>query len=267
MNSLMAEPMIKLAGIGKTYRTRDGGAYHAIGAIDLSIARGEFVSMVGPSGCGKSTLLNMMAGFLPPSRGRITVDGAEVTDKPSPAIGYMFQKDTVLPWYSVRRNIGLGPRFHGVGAAEVRRRTDALLAIGRLEAFADAYPHQLSGGMRRRLALLMSLATEPRILLLDEPFGALDMHTRTSLQAELVRICNQFGQTVVLVTHDLEEAVTLSDRIIVLSGPPSTILLQERIDLPHPRDVYSVRDSDAFGRHHRAVWHVLGEQFRLVPGT
>ena len=263
----MTEPMIALTGIGKSYQTRDGGSYQAIRHVDLAIAAGEFVSLVGPSGCGKSTLLNMMAGFLSPSHGSITVDGAPVQGGPPESIGYMFQKDTVLPWYSVRRNIGLGPGYRGVDRAEIGRRTERLLALGRLEKFADAYPHQLSGGMRRRLALMMSLATEPTILLLDEPFGALDTHTRTSLHAELVRIRGELGQTVVLVTHDLEEAVSLSDRVVVLSGPPSTVLLDERIDIPHPRDVYSVRENEAFGRHHRAIWHVLGEQFRLVESA
>ncbi len=267
MTLTMAQTVIELAGVGKSYATRDGGAHHAIASIDLAIAEGEFVSLVGPSGCGKSTLLNMIAGFLPPTAGRILVDGVQVAGAPPAAIGYMFQKDTVLPWYSVRRNVGLGPRFRGLQPAETARRVTALLALGRLEKFADAYPHQLSGGMRRRLALLMSLATQPRILLLDEPFAALDTHTRTSLHAELVRIRAELGQTVVLVTHDLEEAVMLSDRVIVLSGPPSTILLEEKIDLPHPRDVYALRDSDAFTSHHRAIWHVLGEQFRLVASA
>ncbi len=253
-------PAVELRGIGKTY-----GGYRAVSPIDLSVATGEFVSLVGPSGCGKSTLLNMIAGFLPPSTGSVQIEG-QVFRGPAPFVGYMFQKDTVLPWFTVRRNIGLGPRYRGLDRAEIKRRTERLLALGRLERFADHYPHQLSGGMRRRLALLMSLACEPRILLLDEPFGALDTHTRTSLHAELVRIRAELGQTVILVTHDLEEAVTLSDRVVVLSGPPSRILLDEHIALPHPRDVYSVREDEAFGVHHRAIWQVLGRQFRMAEG-
>jgi NitT/TauT family transport system ATP-binding protein len=253
-----APPAIALTGVSKSY-----GAYRAVGPLDLTIAKGEFVSLVGPSGCGKSTLLNMIAGFLPTTTGTLQIEGRRY-DGPAPFVGYMFQKDTVLPWYTVRRNIGLGPRFRGENRAEITRRVDQLLTLGRLEKFANSYPHQLSGGMRRRLALLMSLACNPRILLLDEPFGALDTHTRTSLHAELVRIRAELGQTVVLVTHDLEEAVTLSDRVVVLAAAPSHILLDERIGLPHPRDVYSVREDEAFGVHHRAIWQVLGRQFRMA---
>jgi NitT/TauT family transport system ATP-binding protein len=256
----VSPPAVTLAGVSKSY-----GFYRAVSPLDLAVAKGEFVALVGPSGCGKSTLLNMIAGFLPPSSGDLRIEG-HVVAGPAPSVGYMFQKDTVLPWYSVRRNIGLGPRFRKQSRAEVERRTDRLLALGRLEKFADAYPHQLSGGMRRRLALLMSLACDPRILLLDEPFGALDTHTRTSLHAELVRIRAELGQTVILVTHDLEEAVTLSDRVIVLSAAPSRILLDEHIDLPHPRDVYSVREHEQFAAHHRAIWQVLGRQFRMTEG-
>ena len=239
------------------------GAYQAVSPIDLVVSKGEFVSLVGPSGCGKSTLLNMIAGFLPPSSGALRIEGRSYNG-PAPFVGYMFQKDTVLPWYSVRRNIEVGPRFGKLPRAEINRRTERLLSLGRLERFANAYPHQLSGGMRRRLALMMSLACEPRILLLDEPFGALDTHTRTSLHAELVRIRAELGQTVILVTHDLEEAVTLSDRVIVLAAAPSRILLDEHIALSHPRDVYAVREDEQFGVHHRAIWQVLGRQFKLT---
>ncbi len=180
-------PAVTLAGVSKSY-----GSYRAVAALELSIAKGEFVGLVGPSGCGKSTLLNMIAGFMPPCSGDLRVEG-QVFGGPAPFVGYMFQKDTVLPWYSVRRNIGLGPRYRKQKRAEVERRTDRLLALGRLEKFADAYPHQLSGGMRRRVALLMSLARDPRILMLDEPFGAPDAHTRTSLHAELVRKPHSFN--------------------------------------------------------------------------
>jgi NitT/TauT family transport system ATP-binding protein len=255
--------MIELNEIGKTYQTR-AGSVAAIGSVSLSIAAGEFVSIVGPSGCGKSTLLNMIAGFLPPTSGSIEVNGQPVVGKVPPALGYIFQKDTLLPWYTVRKNIALGLRFQAWPEDRIRQRIDDLLELGHLRDFGDAYPHQLSGGMRRRVALLMSLAVEPRILLLDEPFGALDTHTKTHLHRELMEIWRKLGQTVVMVTHDLDEAITLSDRVVVLSSPPSRVLLDERITIPHPRDVFTLRESEQFLAHFQRVWGVLGEQFRAA---
>ncbi|WP_459616400.1 ABC transporter ATP-binding protein [Bordetella sp. 2513F-2] len=255
--------MIELDGVGKAYRGRNG-ITHAVGRIDLRVAEGEFVSIVGPSGCGKSTLLNMVAGFLPPTSGAVRVAGQPVDGRVPPALGYIFQKDTLLPWFTVRKNVALGLQFQGVPAARIAARVAQLLEMGHLEGFADAYPHQLSGGMRRRVALLMSLAVEPRILLLDEPFGALDTHTKTHLHRELLEIWRKLGQTVLMVTHDLDEAITLSDRVVVLSGSPSRVLHDERIAIPQPRDVFTLRETPQFETHARRLWAVLGEQFRVV---
>ncbi|HVR51120.1 MAG TPA: ABC transporter ATP-binding protein [Pseudorhodoferax sp.] len=255
--------MISLQHIGKAYQS-DTATTWAIGDVSLDIAAGEFVSIVGPSGCGKSTLLNMVAGFLTPTSGQIAVDGQPVNGQLHPALGYIFQKDTLLPWYTVHKNVALGLRFHGVAEDRIQQRVAELLELGHLSGFANAYPHQLSGGMRRRVALLMSLAVEPRILLLDEPFGALDTHTKTHLHRELMEIWRKLGQTVVMVTHDLDEAITLSNRVVVLSSPPSQVLLDERIDIPHPRDVFSLRESPAFLRHFQSIWSVLGQQFRAA---
>lgn len=255
--------MITLDRVGKAYQTRQGTT-HAVGEVSLEIAAGEFVSIVGPSGCGKSTLLNMIAGFLPPTTGSIVVDGRGVDGQVPPALGYIFQKDTLLPWFSVKKNVALGLKFQGVPAARIASRVAELLELGHLTAFADAFPHQLSGGMRRRVALLMSLAVEPRILLLDEPFGALDTHTKTHLHRELMEIWRKLGQTVVLVTHDLDEAILLSDRVVVLSGPPSRVLLDERIAIPHPRDVFTLRETPQFVTHVQSLWSVLGQQFRAA---
>ena len=255
--------MISLAGVGRDYIGRNG-LVHAVGDVSFDVAPGEFVALVGPSGCGKSTLLNMIAGFLTPSRGVISVDGKVVNGSLPASLGYIFQKDTLLPWYTVRKNIALGLTFRGVARDQAKARVDDLLKMGNLTDFGEAYPHQLSGGMRRRVALLMSLAVEPRILLLDEPFGALDMHTRAHLHRELSVLWRALGQTILMVTHDLDEAVLLSDRVIVLSGPPSRVLLEESIDIAHPRDVFSVRETPAFAEHSRRIWHVLGEQFRAV---
>lgn len=253
--------MIVLQGVGKDYAGRTD-TRTAVGHIDLTVPDGQFVSIVGPSGCGKSTLLNMIAGFLAPTRGTVSVNGLPVSGRLPKALGYIFQKDTLLPWYTVRKNIGLGLGFHGIESAQAAARVRDLLEMGGLTEAADAYPHQLSGGMRRRVALLMSLAVEPRVLLLDEPFGALDMHTRAHLHGELAGLWRRLGQTVIMVTHDLDEAVLLSDRVIVLSGSPSRVLAEEVIDLPHPRDVFSVRETAAFAAHTQRIWSVLGEQFK-----
>lgn len=255
--------MITLDKVGKAYQSRQGTT-HAVGEVSLTINEGEFVSIVGPSGCGKSTLLNMIAGFLQPTTGTILVDGRVVDGQVPPALGYIFQKDTLLPWFSVKKNVALGLKFQGVPADRIAKRVAELLELGHLSAFADAFPHQLSGGMRRRVALLMSLAVEPRILLLDEPFGALDTHTKTHLHRELMEIWRKLGQTIVMVTHDLDEAILLSDRVVVLSGPPSRVLLDERIQIPHPRDVFTLRETPQFVSHVQSLWSVLGQQFRAA---
>ena len=256
--SAEAAPILEARGIGKVYHTRDAETW-AIGDITASFAKGEFVSIVGPSGCGKSTFLHMIAGFTKATRGQIVLGGGILGRG---KLGYIFQKDTVLPWYTVRQNVSLGPSFIGKPAKEISARVDELLEMAHLRAFAGSYPHQLSGGMRRRVALLMGLANDPELLLLDEPFSALDTHTKTHLHRELLEIWRKLGQTVIMVTHDLDEAVTLSDRVIVLSSRPSCILLDERIDIPHPRDVFTVRQTEMFTRHFARIWSVLGQQFR-----
>lgn len=255
--------MIQLDHITKVYQTDQADTW-AIGDVSLTIEQGQFVSIVGPSGCGKSTLLNMMAGFLAPTSGVIRIDGQPINGQLHPSLGYIFQKDTLLPWLTVYNNIALGLRFKKVPESQIRERVHELLEMGHLQGFGKAYPHQLSGGMRRRVALLMSLAVQPRILLLDEPFGALDTHTKTHLHRELMEIWRSLRQTVVMVTHDLDEAITLSDRVVVLSSPPSTVLLDETINIPHPRDVFTVRERPDFVDHFQRIWGVLGEQFRAA---
>ena len=257
--------MIALDAIRKTYRS--GATSHtAIGNVSLTILDGEFVSIVGPSGCGKSTLLNMIAGFIAPSAGEIRVNEQPVEQGRVPAkLGYLFQKDAVLPWLTVEQNVGLGLRFAHMPASQIREKVAGLLKLANLGGYENYFPYQLSGGMRQRTALLMTLACDPRVLLLDEPFGALDSHTKINLHRELHEIWRQLRQTIVMVTHDLDEAVALSDRVIVLSGPPSRILLDRRIDIPHPRDPYTVRESEQFGTHLRALWSVLGKEYQRTP--
>lgn len=254
--------MLELRGVGKSYGT-GRERVTAIGSVDLSIAPGEFVSIVGPSGCGKSTILNMIAGFLSPTTGHILVGGRPVVEGRVPdGLGYIFQKDTVLPWLDVARNIGLGLRYRGRPKREIDAKVAELLSMAGLSGYGNLFPHQLSGGMRQRVSLLMTLACDPGLLLLDEPFGALDTHTKIVLHKELLEIWRRLGQTIVLVTHDLDEAITLSNRVIVLSSPPSRVALDHQVTIPHPRDVFSVRESDEFSNNFQAVWHVLGEEFR-----
>jgi NitT/TauT family transport system ATP-binding protein len=255
--------MITVEAAGKVYVTAAREIW-AVRDISLAVGEGEFVSVVGPSGCGKSTLLHMIAGFETPTAGEIRVAGARVAGTIPKGLGYIFQKDTVLPWYTVRHNIALGLRYRGRPAEEIAQKVTALAGLAGLSGFEDVYPHELSGGMRRRLALVMTLACDPTILLLDEPFGALDTHTKTLLHMELLEIRRRTRQTIVLVTHDLGEAVTLSDRVIVLSRSPSRVLMEQRIELPEPRDVFSIRETEAYSLYYQAIWKVLGQEFRAA---
>lgn len=256
--------MIEVRDIAKVYHSATRKT-HAIGSAGFGVERGEFVSIVGPSGCGKSTLLNMVASFMAPTSGQILVNGKPVTPGHiPPKLGYIFQKDTVLPWFTVARNIGLGLRFRGMPESQVAAKVDRLLGMAGLSGCGDMFPHHLSGGMRQRVALLMTLACDPEILLLDEPFGALDSNTKMVLHNELLDIWQQLGQTILMVTHDLDEAVTLSDRVIVLSAPPSRVVLDHRVKLPRPRDVFSLRQSPEFGENVREIWRVLGREFKQV---
>ena len=254
-------PAIEISGLTKSFSSA-AGTVRAVENLSLTVEEGEFVSIVGPSGCGKSTILNIVASFIDATSGVVKVGGKSHDDKVPDGLGYIFQKDTLLPWYTVRKNVGLGLAFKSMPKEQIDKEVDALLELGHLSGFADHYPHQLSGGMRRRVALLMSLAVKPKILLLDEPFSALDTHTRTHMHTELLEIWRKLRQTVVLVTHDLDEAITLSTRVIVLSRPPSQILMDKKIDIPHPRDVYNLREQDIFSEYYKEIWGVLSAQFR-----
>ena len=223
------------------------------------------MAIVGPSGCGKSTILNMIGGLLAPTAGTVEVDGRPVTGVP-PGVGYVFQKDTVFPWRTVRRNIALGLEYRGVPPAEQDRRVAAAIRLAGLEGFEDAFPATLSGGMRQRVALMRTLVVEPEIVLMDEPFGALDTHTKLELQAELQRLWVAGRQTVVFITHDLSEAITLADRIIVMTRRPGRVKLIYEVKLPRPRDVIAVREADEYLREYAEIWHALGEEFRPGEG-
>lgn len=240
---------------------RRGREVTALDAFSLSIASGEFVAFVGPSGCGKSTLLNMVAGILEPSSGRIVHDGREVLGA-NRAVGYLTQVDSLLPWRTAEDNVMLPLRLRGRGQAESRARCAALLEMVNLRGFGKHFPNELSGGMRKRVALAQVLAYDPGTLLMDEPFGALDAQLKLVLQNELLQIWDRSRKTVVFVTHDLAEAIALADRVIVFTGRPGRIKLEERIDLPRPRDVFRDRFTPQFQSIYERIWHALEPEIR-----
>ncbi|HEV2089154.1 MAG TPA: ABC transporter ATP-binding protein [Cryptosporangiaceae bacterium] len=234
---------VSLADVGKTFRSAKGSLVEALRGVSLDIAEGEFVCLVGASGCGKSTLLRLVAGFETATTGSVTVRGKQVR-APGPDRGVVFQDYGLFPWLSVENNIAYGPRQRGVPRSQIAEITARYLELVQLERFADRYPHQLSGGMQQRVALARVLANDPAVLLMDEPFGALDSLTREKLQYRLLEIWQQVRSTVVFITHNVEEAVFLADRVVVMSGGPNHgipghIAEVTRVDLPHPRDVTS----------------------------
>ena len=253
-------PILQAREITKRFTHRDG-EFTALDRLSLEVYQGEFLAIVGPSGCGKSTLLHILAGLKRPDGGSVAINGAETTGTTPVQLGYLFQEDTVLPWFSVERNIALGLGYRGVPAAEARRRTEWALEAAGLTEFRRSYPHQLSGGMRRRVALMMTLVVDPKILLMDEPFGALDTHTKTRLHASLLEIWEKTRQTIVFVTHDLMEAITLSDRIIIMSARPGRVKAAYEIRIPRPRDVIKVKDSEEYLEDFREIWRILGAEF------
>ncbi|MNO52816.1 Taurine import ATP-binding protein TauB [compost metagenome] len=224
---------IEIAGVSKWFR-RDGQEVIAMQETNLSIEEGRFVSIIGPSGCGKSTLFNIIAGLIPPSTGRVLADGQDIIGKTG-HVGYMLQKDMLLPWRTILDNIILGMEIRGVPRKEAVARAQPLMDRYGLKGFGGHYPAELSGGMRQRAALLRTLLYDRDIILLDEPFGALDAQTRLTMQNWLLEIWEDFRKTVLFVTHDIDEAIYLSDDIYVFSGRPGRIISKITVDMPRPR--------------------------------
>ena len=231
------EDLLTVRGVTKRFAVGDGEV-EALAPVDLAIASGEFVCMIGASGCGKSTLLRIIAGFEEPTTGSVAIDGRPVTG-PGSDRGMVFQDYALFPWMTVRQNISFGPRQRHLASLEIDRTTDEFVKMVGLERFADRFPNQLSGGMKQRVAIARVLANNANILLMDEPFGALDALTREQLQNELLQIWKRTGVTTIFVTHSVEEAVLLADRVLVMSAGPGRIDSDVRIDLPRPRDVSS----------------------------
>jgi sulfonate transport system ATP-binding protein len=256
------QPALVLEHVTCTFASREhpGDRYTAVRDTTLTVGEGEFVSVVGPTGCGKSTLLNVAAGLLAPSSGEVRVLGGPLTGINRSA-GYMFQADSLMPWRSALDNVLAGLQFAGVDEREAETRGNAWLARVGLTGFARRFPHQLSGGMRKRVALAQMLILDPKILLMDEPFSALDVQTRQLMENELLELWSADRKSVLFITHDLEEAIALSDRVIVLSAGPETHPIGEFvIDLPRPRDVNEIRMTPRFVEIHGDIWHAMKDE-------
>jgi len=251
--------LLTVRGVTKRFAVGDD-EIEALAPIDLSIPKGEFVCMIGASGCGKSTLLRIIAGFEEPTTGEVSIDGKVITG-PGSDRGMVFQDYALFPWMTVRQNISFGPRQRQLPRAEIDRTTDEFVRMVGLERFADRYPNQLSGGMKQRVAIARVLANDANILLMDEPFGALDALTREQLQNELLQIWKRTGVTTIFVTHSVEEAVLLADRLLVMSAGPGRIDSDFRVDLPRPRDV----SSPEFNALRRDIARRLTSHLVLAP--
>jgi NitT/TauT family transport system ATP-binding protein len=264
--SIDGAPALALADITCRFAARDGRSepYTAVANATLAVAKGEFVSVVGPTGCGKSTLLNVAAGLLAPSSGTVEVFGTPLVAAAgvNRRAGYMFQADALMPWRTGIDNVVAGLEFRGVPRATAMAQGEEWLRRVGLAGFGDRYPHQMSGGMRKRLALAQTLILSPDILLMDEPFSALDVQTRRQLmENELLALWIEDRKSVLFITHDLEEAIALSDRVIVLSAGPATRPIGDfRVNLPRPRDVSEIRMTPAFLDLHREIWAAMKEE-------
>ncbi|MCW2642428.1 MAG: transporter ATP-binding protein [Dactylosporangium sp.] len=254
---------IDLRRATKRFRTPNGGVYTALRDLDLRVAPGEFCAVVGPTGCGKSTTLSLISGLERVSAGEVLVAGQPV-DGITAGTAFMFQTDAVFPWKSVLANVAAGPLFRGVPKKEaIANARDWLRRVG-LSGFEDRHPHQLSGGMRKRVALAQSLINEPRILLMDEPFSALDVQTRSIMSDELLALWDLSRPTVVFITHDLEEAIALADKVVVMTAGPGTIKATFDVDLPRPRKVQEIRFEPRFVELYHQIWETLRDEVQVA---
>lgn len=251
----MIPPAIRFQGVAKRFP-----GYAAVEGIDLDVQPGRFLSVVGPSGCGKSTLLNMAAGLMQPSGGRLEIFGQPLEGINRRA-GYMFQQDALLPWKTVLGNIVFGPALSKTPPPEAEKMArDWIRRVG-LDGFENHYPHQLSGGMRKRVAMAQTWITNPDIIFMDEPFGALDVHTRMRMEGEILKLWAETKKTVMFVTHDLEEAIALSDEVVVLSaGPGSRIVGRYQVPLDRPRNLIDIKTESGFVGVYNSIWRDLREE-------
>jgi NitT/TauT family transport system ATP-binding protein len=255
-------PAIELDNVSIRFISPDGKATVALRDFSMQVRHGEFVAVVGPTGCGKSTTLGLITGLIRPTLGTVKVMGKVVQDT-DPRIGFVFQNDAVFPWRRVIDNVAAGPLFRGMERKEALDLAQGWLARVGLDKFGQHYPHQLSGGMRKRVALAQTFINKPEILLMDEPFSALDMQTRTLMQGELLNLWSEQSGSVVFVTHDLEEAIALADRVLVLTARPATLKRVYDVDLPRPRVMEEVRYQPQFIELSRRIWSDLREEVHI----
>lgn len=252
----MTTPAISVVDVAKRFAAR-GGEVVALERTSLDVEASQIVSVVGPSGCGKTTLLNLIAGFTQPTQGRVLVGGRPI-ERPGADRAVVFQADAVFPWLTVRDNLSYGPRMRGLQRAEWQARIDHFLPLVGLQEFADAYPKQLSGGMRKRVDLARAYVNDPDVLLLDEPFGALDVFTKEAMQRALLRIAADEPKTIVFITHDIEEAIFVSDRVVVMTPRPGRIAADLPVTFAHPRSL-ALRAEPAFQRLRLEIAGLLAE--------
>ncbi len=249
-------PLLEIDSLDYSFASSKPGAA-VLRDVSLTLGEREFVSIVGPSGCGKSTLLTLISGLAKPTAGSIRLEGTAVNGV-SKDVGFIFQRDALLPWKTLRENVALALKYRGVSKSERLDRAQDWLARVGLRSMGDRYPHQVSGGQRKRASICATMVYEPLLMLMDEPFAAIDVQTRDQIEDDIVRVWGELErQTVLFVTHDLEEAVALSDRVIVMSRGPGKVMADFRIDLPRPRDVREIRTDDRFRDHTATVWDSL----------
>ena len=255
-----APPRIELHAVTKRFATPSGSVFTALRDVELEVEPGQFCAIVGPTGCGKSTTLGLVSGLDAPTAGSVQVGGIDV-DGVAPGVSVMFQSDVLMPWKSVLGNVSMGPIFRGLPKAQAQRMAHDWIGRVGLRGFEDHYPHQLSGGMRKRAGLAAALINEPRILLMDEPFGALDVQTKAIMSNELLTLWEETKPTVLFITHDLEEAIALADRVAVMTVGPGSIKAVFDIDLPRPRGaVQDIRFEPRFLELYQQIWEALREE-------
>ena len=256
-----ATPAIAFDGVTVRFATPAAGVHEVTSNVSFTVAEGTFVALVGPSGCGKSTLLNVAAGLLAPPEGRVSIFGTALRGINRHA-AYLFQQDALLPWRTVLDNVRLGLDFRHVSPPKAEPAARAFVKRVGLAGFEDRFPHQLSGGMRKRVAIAQSWIVDPRILLMDEPFAALDVQTRQNMENELLDLWQESRKTVLFITHDLEEAIALADRVIVLTASPARVKGDYAVDLPRPRDVVEIRLNPDFAALYRQIWADLRDEVK-----